>query len=336
MKKDLVSVIIVNWNGKKWLGKCLNSLYKQTYRNFEIIFVDNASVDGSVEFVKEFYPKVKIIINKENLGFAGGNNVGYENSIGKYIMLLNNDTFVTKDFLEILVDYLDRNKNVGIVQPKMYLTRGEKLLDSAGSFLTKTGFLKHTGFVTDRGQYNQIKEIFSAKGACMLIKKELIEKIGFFDEDYFAYFEETDFCWRAWLAGYKTVFLPQAVIYHDMGLTSGKFSSSFIDYHSFKNRIGTLVKNLEAKNLLIIMPIHLFCCAGISFLFFVKLKFENSWAIWRAIGWNIKNLGKIYRKRVNVQKHIRLVTDEEIFKLINRKICFKDSSKSLKSYLRRW
>lgn len=333
----LISIIIVNYNGKKWLKKCLDSLFYQTYKNFEIIFVDNASSDESVEFVKQYYPEVKIIINKENLGFAGGNNVGYENSKGEYILLLNNDTVVTKDFLKILVGYLDGNKDVGIVQPKIYLTRGEKLLDSTGSFLTQTGFLQHSGlFETDHGQYDEIREIFSAKGACMLIKKELIEKIGFLDENYFAYFEETDLCWRTWLAGYKTVFLPKAVIYHDMGLTVRKLPSSFIDYHSFKNRICTLIKNLEAKNLLIIMPIHLFCCAGISFLFFIKLKFRNSWAIWRAIGWNIRHLEEIYQKRANVQKHIRLVTDKEIFKLLNRKTCFKDSLKSLKGYLKRW
>ncbi|MDD4606956.1 MAG: glycosyltransferase family 2 protein [Patescibacteria group bacterium] len=332
-----VSIIIVNYNGKKWIKKCFDSLHEQNYKNIEIIFVDNASIDGSVELIKRFYPEVKIIINKENLGFVGGNNIGYQNSTGDYILLLNNDTIVTKDFLEVLVAFLNKNKDVGVVQPKIYLTKEDGLLDCTGSFLNKTGFLQHVGFLEkDRGQYNKEKEIFSAKGACMLIKRELIEKINLFDDDYFAYFEETDFCWRSWLAGCKTIFLPQSIIYHDMGLTSRNLPSPFIDYHSFKNRICTLIKNLGIKNLIFILPLHLFLCVIISFLFFIKGRTKNGWAIIKAIKWNIINIRNNFQKRKYIQQKIRIINDKTIFNINNNQFSLKKNLKNLFLYLKRW
>jgi len=334
--QDLVSIVIVNWNGEKWLKKCLESLAMQIYKNIEIIFVDNASTDGSINFVKQFYPKIKIVINQKNLGFAGGNNIGVMNATGKYILLLNNDTTVNNDFLSILVDYLEKNIDVGIVQPKIYLTREKGLLDATGSFLTKTGFLKHTGFEIDHGQHNTIQQIFSAKGACILIRKEVIEKVGLFDDDYFAYFEETDFCWRTWLAGYKIIFLPQSIIYHDMGLTCRKFPSSFADYLSFKNRIRTHIKNLSFPKLIYILPVHLVITILFAIIYLVLGKFRNSYAVLKAWAWNIANLRKTLKKREKIQNEIRKISDKKLFPIIMQKLDVAITLNHLKRYLKRW
>lgn len=320
--KDLVSIIIVNWNGKKFLKKCFSSLEKINYPNYEIILVDNGSTDGSVEYIKKNFPQVKIIQNKENLGFAEANNIGYQQAKGKYILLLNNDTEVTPDFLNRLVTVLKSDEKIGVVQPKILLSSQPSKIETVGSYLTSTGFLYHFGWEKDakKPKYNLRQEIFSARGACMLIKKEVVEKVGLFDKDFFAYFEETDFCWRTWLAGYKIIYVPNSVICHKGGGTASRISLPFIDYHSFKNRICTLIKNLELKNLLKILPLHLLLCLGISFFFFLKGELKHGFAILRGIGWNIKNLRKNWQKRRIVQRQIRKIPDKELLPKIKRKV----------------
>src|SRR3989344_3605371 len=207
MKKDLVSVIIINWNGLEHLQKCLPSLYGQNYKKIEVIVVDNGSIDDSVSWLNKKYPKVKIVKNKENKGFAEANNQGYEITTGEYILFLNNYTKVTKTFLTELLKVLKSNDLIGGVQSKLLLMDSPTRLDSVGSYLTNTGFLYHLGvYAEDSKKYSKQLEVYSAKGACMLLKREVLKKVEvegeIFDSRYFAYFEETDMCHRVWLAGY--------------------------------------------------------------------------------------------------------------------------------------
>lgn len=336
MKKK-VSVIIVNWNGKKYLKSCLKSLFDQTYPNLEVILVDNDSLDGSIEFTQTYYPQVKIIKNRKNLGFAQGNNIGYRNSSGDYVLFLNNDTKVTKKFLDPLVKYLDSRPLVGAIQSKILLLEKKGYLDSVGAFLTWTGFLYHFGVSKkDLGKYNKEITIFSAKGACMMFKREILEKVKvdgeIFDGRYFAYFEETDLCHRVWLAGYKIVFLPSSVIYHVMGATSSKLDEHFIQYHSFKNRINSYVKNLEFINLCKMLTLHLLFLEAYAIgSFSLKIFF----ALNKAIVWNITSLKETLQKRRFIQKNIRRKKDYQLFPLIMKNVgisYYFDLSNGLKNY----
>jgi len=320
----LISIIIVNWNGLKWLSDCFRTIYAQDYKDFEVIFVDNASKDKSVAWVKENYPKTKIIINKENLGFADANNIGYKKAKGKYILFLNNDTKVTKTFLTELVNVLEKDNTIGGVQSKILLMDHPDIHDSVGAFLTPTGFLYHYGFGRKNiAKYNKEIELYTAKGACMMFRKDVLDAVAIcgdiFDPDYFAYFEESDLCHRVWLAGYRIVYAYKSVIYHKMGATSAGMNNAFIQYHSFKNRIRTYIKNFGIVNLMLTLPVHLLFCEGFSAYSFIKGQFQLSWAMQKALWWNIVNFGQTMKLRNIIQTRIRKVSDSGLTKSIVHK-----------------
>jgi GT2 family glycosyltransferase len=312
MKSPKVSIIIVNYNQKRLTLECLKSLSKITYKNVEIIVVDNGSTDSSSSEIKAKFPKIRQLGLTENTGFVGGNNAGLELAKGKYILFLNNDTKVTPGFLEPLVEDLENDKSLGIVQSKILVMDNPELLDSFVSYQTFNGFLYHEGYLDqDQDKYNNFCYSFSAKGACMMARREVL-KLGAFDDGYFLYFEETDFCWRAWVIGYTVAYEPRSIIYHKMGATSLKMKSPFIHYHSFKNRIRTILKNASGGTLLWMFPIHLVICLGLSGYFFISGQRGGSFAILKALGWNLTELDETLRLRSKVQK-ARKVSDKQIF-----------------------
>lgn len=318
-KDPLVLVVIVNWNGGEVFKECLSSLSKIDYPNWELIAVDNGSTDGSEEIPVSIISghKLQIIKNKKNLGFAPANNQGVETVTGKYILLLNNDTKVEKDFLSKMVARMEEDSALGVIQPKILLMDKPGVLDNAGSFLTRIGFLHHWGFMQKDGpEFSKEREIFSAKGACMLIRKEVIDKAGLFDKDFISYFEESDFCWRVWLAGYKVIFYPDSVIYHKLGYTIRRLNVSKINYHYYKNRICSLIKNLGTGNLLPILSLHLLISFGIAFVFLIRLKLKSAYMIIKAITWNVTHLSNTLDKRNLIQKR-RLVSDKVLFQKLS-------------------
>lgn len=327
----LVSVIIVNWNGGEIFKKCLQSLSKIYYSNWELIVVDNGSQDGSDKFVSNLKSKIKcqLIYNKNNVGFAKANNQGFKKSNGKYVLLLNNDTKVTPNFLGILVTKMEKDILLGVVQPKICLMDKPGYLDNAGSFFTKIGFLQHWGYMErDQAEFNQEREIFSAKGACMLIRKVLIEKIGLFDNDFISYFEESDFCWRVWLVGYRVLFYPQAKIFHKVGFTIRRLNVGENNYHYYKNRICSLIKNLENNNLLIVV-LNLLVSLGIMIIFFLRFHPNDSLMIGKAVLWNLHNLSKTIKKRRIIQKW-RKKSDSEIFTNLMHNINWRENFNGFK------
>lgn len=309
-----VSIIIVNFNGKKYLEDCFSSLKLAGKVSREIIFVDNASTDGSVAFVKKNFPKTIIIKNSENLGFAGGNNVGLKQAKGGYILLLNNDTKVEVNFLDNFLKAFQEIPNLGCAQPKIVLMKDNNIIDSCGSFLTGNLFLYHFGY--DKREnillYNKPFPIFAAKGACMLIKREVIDKIGLFDDDYWCYYEETDFCHRVWLSGWECWYYPKVKILHLGGGTSLFFNGSYIQYINFKNRLNSLVKNLEVKTLLIHFPLYILTNIILSLYWLVNGKFKLSLSLYEAIIWNLFNLNKTLKARKKVQLQ-RIISDNFFF-----------------------
>ncbi|MFZ5799978.1 MAG: glycosyltransferase [Candidatus Omnitrophota bacterium] len=308
----MVSVIIPTLNSGSHLAAGLKSLSVQDYAPIEIIVVVNKA--GAVADLRQVFPGIIWIENKTNLGFAAANNQGAAAAEGEYLLFLNDDVEVEPDFLTKLMKRTEEEPAVGICQSKILLMQDHTLLDTAGSFFTFCGFLQHLGHrEKDLGQYDKLKEIFSPKGACMLVRREAIQKAGLFDEDFFAFFEETDLAWRVWLAGFRVELVSDSRVYHKVGATATKLPSAFIDYHSFKNRICALIKNLEFKNLLLILPIHIFLCLGLGFLYLVSLRFSNAFSIIQAMLWNIFHLPGTLSKRNYVQKKIRLKSDAEIF-----------------------
>jgi len=314
---NLISIIIVNYNGKKWLQKCFDSLVDQTYKNFEVIFVDNNSVDDSIEFLEKNYSdkiNLKIVKSDKNLGFAGGNNLGYENSDGEYVILLNNDTCVEKKYLENFTKAFSEIPNLGCAQSKIILMNDKQKLDVVGSYWTSSSFLYHFGFYKNQEEerYNEVIPVFSNKGASIILRREIIEKIGLFDNDFWCYYEETDLCNRLWSAGYECWYYPKAVCYHANGGTSLTFGNDFIQFHNFKNKLLSFLKNFEIITLIKIIPVYLLINILLSIFWLFQGKFKHFMAIYRAIFWNIKNIKTTLEKR-KIIKNLRTKKDKEIF-----------------------
>ncbi|MDK2805650.1 MAG: hypothetical protein PWP67_790 [Clostridium butyricum] len=236
-----IGIIIVNYNGEKYTNDCIKSVLKSSYRNYLVIVVDNASTDNSVKLLEEFNNKMVIIKNNENLGFSGANNIGIKYALEnecEYVLLLNNDTELDKDLIKNMVDSSIKNNNA-IISPKIYYYNEPNKIWSAGGGLNwKKGLSFHYGQnEIDKGQYDQQKEIDFATGCCILIHKSVFDKIGFLAEEYFLYFEDTDFCVRAKRAGVKILYEPSAKLWHKVSSTTGGEESLITLYYGNRNRL---------------------------------------------------------------------------------------------------
>lgn len=237
MDNPKVSIVILNWNGIRDTIECLNSLKHITYTNHEIILVDNGSTDGSVEQLKKTYPEIEIIENQENLGFAEGNNIAIKRVIErgtKYILMLNNDTIVDPGFLSHLVSVLESDVQIGIVGPTVYhYGKKDQIQSAGGRIVWNKGITYH---FTDKQIIlnNTLRNVDYIMGCALLTRAELFIKNGYLDKDYFAYWEETEWCVRAKKSAYKIVHVPAARVWHKGGSTAKK-SSGFYDYHMTRN-----------------------------------------------------------------------------------------------------
>jgi GT2 family glycosyltransferase len=245
----LISVVVLNWNGVPFVEQCLASLMVQTYTPLEIIVVDNASTDGSVELVKKKFPRVKMILNEKNLGFAGGNNVGIRTSRGRYIMVLNNDTHIEGTCIEALKGTIEKDERYGACASKIVLEFERNLIDSAGIVVGRDGLSIGRGRLEAGDRYDKETEVFFASGCACLFRREMLEDIGLYDEDFFAYAEDTDMGWRARLAGWKCIYSPDALVYHLHSASSGTYShlKAFLVE---RNRIWVAIKNFPLYLLL--------------------------------------------------------------------------------------
>lgn len=261
-----VAVIVPNYNGAKFIRPCLDSIQNQSIA-CDIILVDNASADNSLEIIKSNYPNVQVVINTSNLGFAGGVNSGIRHAIAKhydFIVLLNNDAVADKQWIEYLLEEITSSNSVGIVASKM-IDAGQKLLDSTGEEFTSWGLCYPRGRSESViGHYDGRTTIFAASGGASMYKAEMFKEIGIFDEDYFAYYEDVDISFRAQLAGWQIRFAPKAIVYHKIGATSGKIKG-FTTYQTMKNYPFLVIKNVPTRLLPEILP--RFILAYFSFYF---------------------------------------------------------------------
>ncbi|MBX4197087.1 glycosyltransferase [Candidatus Saccharibacteria bacterium] len=259
-------VVIPNWNGADRLRSCLDSLRTQSLQH-QIIVVDNGSVDESVEIIEKEYPEIILIRHKRNKGFAGGVNAGIKYAIqhsAKYVALLNNDAVADKKWLKNLVGFLDDNPKTGIATSKICDDK-KTHLDSTGDLYTIWGLPYPRG----RGEpytnkYDADTLVFAASGGASLYRIKMLEQIGLFDEDFFAYYEDVDISFRAQLAGWKISYVPEAVVYHEIGATSGLIKG-FTTYQTLKNLPLLLWKNVPWKLMPKVWPRLVLAYCGIVF-----------------------------------------------------------------------
>ncbi len=248
--RKLISVIIVNYNGEKFLEECLNSLFTQAYKNMEVLVVDNASSDSSVEFIRNNFKNVKIIHQNKNLGFAEGNNIAIRQARGEYIATLNNDTIVEKEWLSELVNAMEFDKRIGICASKILFYNNRNIINSTGICVDKiSGFTWDRGFGDKDGEkYKKKQMVFGACAAAALYRKDMLDQIGLFDDDFFAYHEDVDLAWRAQLYGWKCMYVPAAIVYHHLSATAG-LNSPFKEYFANRNKIWLIVKNYPSPQI---------------------------------------------------------------------------------------
>lgn len=304
-----VSVVIPNFNGEIFLRDCLESLFKQSFTEFEVIVVDNGSCDKSLSILKEF-PAV-IIENKENLGFAAAVNQGIKKAKGRYIVLLNNDVICDVNWLKNLVESANKSQKEEMLFASKTLKAKEKdIIDNTGDNLGYTGmpYSLNSG-EKNNGQFKEKSYIFSAPGVASLYKRELFPKIGYFDESFFAYYEDTDFSFRAQLAGYKAVFVPEAKVYHLGGATASKINN-FQRYYGIRNFLFLIIKDMPAGLVFRFLPrllfIELVHILGAIF----KLKL---FTLIKAYGSVIINLPSLFKKRRVIQRNKKATNKYLIF-----------------------
>lgn len=309
----LVSVVIPNWNGYRFLETCFQSLRRQTVRDVEVLLVDNASRDDSVAFTLSRFPEVRIEKLKRNTGFAGAVNTGIRVARGCYVALLNNDTEVHPRWLEELVAAMEAHPEAGFAASKMLDFSDRTLIDGIGDGMTwylrpyKMGCLER-----DRGQYDTPREVFGACAGAAIYRREAFETVGLFDEQFFAYLEDVDWSFRAQLAGLRCVTVPSAVVYHIGSATSGR-ESPFVRYLTTRNRIYLLAKNVPAPLLRRHLPK---VARGLAQEFRWNSPEENVATFLRAHAAASLGLGSALRKRSVVQR-LRRVSDDYLETIID-------------------
>lgn len=263
-----VTVIIPNYNGKNFLKEVLQSLNNQNHP-FEVTIIDNASSDGSVNYIKENYPQFKIIENKENLGFAAAVNQGIKASKSEYIFLLNNDTELESSCISNLITCIEKDENIFAVSSKMIQSHDRNKVDDAGDEYTIFGWTKRVGYGRSHDLYNQEREIFSACAGAALYRRSIIDEIGLFDENFFAYMEDVDISYRARIRGYKCIYCPNAVVYHIGSGSSGSRYNEFKIRLAARNNIYVPYKNMPWPQLAV-NSIFLITGYLLKYLFFLR------------------------------------------------------------------
>jgi len=310
-----IAVMIINLNGKHHLKSCLDSLQNQTYQNFDTYIIDNGSSDGSLSYIVKNYPLVKIIAFSKNLGFAGAYNQAVKEIMdSNFVVFLNNDTKVDADWLRALCTRMFQENSIIAVGSKLKLYYSPSLLHNAGAKLSSVNGGFDIGlFEKDGEQFNIRRYVGATCGASMLVRRDLFLKIGGFDETYFAFFEDVDFCWRAWLYGYKIIYEPTSVVYHKRGGSFGS-TSVFGTFLGGRNQLLTIMKNCQPVNLLtglcLITPIF----ATRIILHLKERKLDQVFASCNAVLWVLRNLRLVINKRRVVQKN-RLCNDCELSSL---------------------
>lgn len=310
----MVSIIIPNWNGKRYLRDCLEAVRAQTYRDFEVLLVDNASSDSSVEFVKTFFPEIQVIALSQNQGFSGAANEGIQRAKGEFIALLNNDAKVDPPWLEELVKAIQTSPDIGFCASKILIAPQGVKIDTAGDSYTSFGVALKRGHALSKNRYSRPELVFGACAAAALYRRSLFYEIGLFDEDFFCTYEDVDLSFRAQLSGYRCLFVPGAVVHHIGGGTLGQ-DNHFTAYYGQRNLESVLFQNMPASLLLKYLPVH---CSYLILAFLHNLFKGRGGVFLQAKRDALLQIERVLAKRKEVQAK-RRVTLEYLEGILDRR-----------------
>lgn len=300
------SVIIVNYNGREYLGRCLSSLLGEDRQDYEVILVDNASTDGSAEYVEQALPEVRVIRNRANRGFGQGNNLGAQWAKGEYLAFLNPDTVVESGWLEALIAALEADPQAGLATSKILLLADPGRINTCGNEMHYTGLTLCRGMGMDHSAFTEPAEVGAVSGAAFVIRKDVFETLEGFDEAFFLYMEDTDLSWRARLAGYRCIYVPSSVVYHDYTLYFGPEKT----FYQERNRYLMLLKSLRWRTLLVLLP-ALLIAEVMTWGFVLWQERKRLANKLRAYAWIVAHWGQVMRSRRHVQA-LRRVRDRDL------------------------
>ena len=298
MDRPDVSVIVVNFNGRRWIEGCLGALARQAEVRPEVVFVDNASTDGSADLVARNFPSVGLVAQEHNLGFAGGNNAGARAAQGRYLAFLNNDTEADERWLVSLRDALKANPDAGLATSRIVYLHDPSIVDSAGDSYTRAGGAFKRGHGQRAVAFGKPEDVFGACGAAFMIRRELFERLGGFDEDFFLVYEDVDLSYRAQLLGSRCLYVPSAVVRHAGSATLGTVSRSSV-YFGQRNLEWVYVKNTPWPYLVRTLPGHLAYVAASG----VYLAYAGRLGPWLAAKRDaLAGMPRVLRQRRSVQR----------------------------------
>lgn len=295
-----VSVIVVNYNGRFYLPACFDALQNSVGSDVELIFVDNQSTDESVSFMQTHYPDVKVVLNSENNGYAGGNNLGVSMAQGEFIVILNPDTAVQTGWLSALIEPLQHDASLGMTTPRILLLAQPNICNTAGNMVHLSGITLCRGMGQPKQDFAETAVVSAVSGAAFGMRKSLFEALGGFDPQFFMYMEDTDLSLRVQLAGYKLLYVPESIVLHDYTLKFGPNKT----YYQERNRYIMLLKNARWQTLLLLLP-GLLLAEAITWGFTI-LKDRTNWRNKiRAYGYLITHWSQIMGMRAQSQTQRR-------------------------------
>ncbi|MBN2213329.1 MAG: glycosyltransferase [Bacteroidales bacterium] len=315
------AIVILNWNGKRYLTKFLPSILSHSNNDGYCVYIaDNGSSDDSLEWLHQYQPGVKIITHDRNYGFALGYAKALQQIDSEYFVLLNSDVEVTPHWLTPVIKIMDNDKSIAACMPKIRSYENTELFEyagAAGGFIDKFGYPFCRGRILnviekDHGQYNDMREIFWASGACMFLRASAYFEAGGLDADFFAHMEEIDLCWRLKRLGYKIVFSPEVTIYHVGGGTLPNNTPRKI-FFNYRNSLFLLFKNLPSNQFLIILVTRLLLDCLSSLVYIAQLKIPFFWSVLKAHFAFYGSLGKLLAKRKKFKRKEKIRHPGEIF-----------------------
>ncbi len=310
-----IAIVILNWNGVHFLERFLPKVIETSKNQTEIIVIDNASTDSSIEFMQQEHPDIRLILNEKNFGFAGGYNTGLKQIDAEYYIILNSDIEVGESWISPIITFMDKHHEVAACQPKILSYNEPKLFEYAGA---GGGFIDSYGYPFCRGrifqhleednkQYDQKQEVFWASGACLFIRAKEFHDVGGFDEDYFAHMEEIDLCWRLKQKGKQIYCIPESKVYHVGGGTLPN-NSAFKTYLNMRNNLCMVYKNLPKNQLFKIILSRLVLDGIAAIKFFFSGGISNFIAVFKAHFYFYKNLNKLNNKRKKIHhKNVSMI-----------------------------
>lgn len=313
----LASIILLSYNSKDDLKECIPSLIKQTYTNYEIILVDNASSDNSPEFIRNNYPDIMLIETGSNMGYPAGNNIGFDHASGEYIVVLNPDTVTDSNWLAELIKPLEENPDIALTTSKILIYDEPDKINTCANTVHYTGLDFCRGFNEPLSSFSRPEEVGAISGCSFAIRREIFKELGGFDPEFFLYLDDVDLSWRARLAGYKIQFIPTSIVYHKFHLSIEPWKEFYLE----RNRYLMLLKNCSLRMLILMSPAFIvseIVTWGHAVLHGYLYMYNKLRAYW----WIFTNTIKIGNKRREVQKTQR-ISDKEFLRLLEWKVPFE-------------